>query len=165
MARTPLRESVPLLSLLAAIGSAFCFAEAAIVVRRFPPVHPVVLNAVGMAAGAVLLISGAFLAGDSIELPARSSTWLALAYLVGAGSVLVFVLYVFVIGRWGASRAAYTFVIVPGVAIVLSAWLDDEPVGAGLILGGLLVAGGVYVGALRDGPRAAGGPDASGSGR
>jgi hypothetical protein len=34
-------------------------------------------------------------------------------------------------------------------AIQLSAWLDSEPVGVGLVLGGLLVLAGVYVGALR----------------
>src|SRR5215216_1880268 len=41
------------------------------------------------------------------------------------------------------------FVIIPFVTIVLSAWLDNEPVGVGLVLGGLLVLAGVYVGALR----------------
>ncbi len=41
MARAPLKEGVPLLSLLAAVGSAMCFAQAALLVRRFPPVHPV----------------------------------------------------------------------------------------------------------------------------
>jgi drug/metabolite transporter (DMT)-like permease len=50
------------------------------------------------------------------------------------------------------------FVVVPFVTVVLSAWLDDEPVGAGLLLGGLLVLAGVYVGAaagrcLRRSPR------------
>jgi drug/metabolite transporter (DMT)-like permease len=150
MARAPLQDSLPLLSLVAAIGSAFCFAEAAIVVRRFPPVHPVTLNAVGMAAGSALLILGALLARESIEVPDRSSTWLALAYLVVVGSGLVFVLYVVVIRVWGAARAAYTFVVIPLVTIVLSAWLDDEPVGVGLVAGGLLVLAGVYVGALRE---------------
>ena len=40
-------------------------------------------------------------------------------------------------------------VLVPVVTVALSAWLDDEPVGSGLVLGGLLVLAGVYVGALR----------------
>jgi hypothetical protein len=35
------------------------------------------------------------------------------------------------------------------VTVVLSAWLDNEPLGVGLLLGGLLVLSGVYVGALR----------------
>jgi drug/metabolite transporter (DMT)-like permease len=149
MSRAPVRDSVPLLSLLAALGSAFCFAQAAVLVRRFPPVHPVTMNAVGMTTGAVLLLIGSLLVGEPIALPERTATWLALGYLIAVGSVLVFVLYLVVLRHWTASRAAYTFVLIPIVTVALSAWLDDEPVGAGLMLGGLLVLVGVYVGALR----------------
>jgi drug/metabolite transporter (DMT)-like permease len=81
--------------------------------------------------------------------PERAATWLALAYLVAVGSVLVFVLALVVLRHWTASRFAYLFVLVPLVTVALSAWLDDEPVGAGLVFGGLLVLAGVYVGALR----------------
>ncbi len=149
MSRAPLRESVPLLSLAAALGSAFCFAQAAVLVRRFPPVHPVTMNAVGMAAGAGVLVLASVLVGESLVLPGRAETWGAIGYLVAVGSVVVFLLYLFVLQQWAASRAAYVFVLIPFVTVVLSAWLDDEPIGAGLVLGGLLVLSGVYVGALR----------------
>jgi drug/metabolite transporter (DMT)-like permease len=149
MSRAPLRDSVPLLSLLAALGSAFCFAQAAVLVRRFPPVHPVTMNAVGMTTGAALLLAGSLVVGEPTALPERTATWVALGYLVAAGSVLVFVLYLVVLQHWPASRAAYAFALIPIVTVALSAWLDDEPVGAGLVLGGLLVLAGVYIGALR----------------
>lgn len=163
LSRAPLRESVPLLSVLAAVGSALCFAQAAVLVRRFPPVHPVTMNAVGMAAGAALLLAGSALVGESPELPRDAETWTALGYLVVFGSVAVFGLYLFVLGRWAASRAAYVFVLIPFVTVALSAWLDDEPVGAGLVIGGLLVLAGVYIGALRPGraPEAAAEPAAA----
>jgi drug/metabolite transporter (DMT)-like permease len=61
----------------------------------------------------------------------------------------VFVLYLVVLRYWAASRAAYAFVLIPFVTVLLSAWLDNEPLGAALLLGGLLVLAGVYVGALR----------------
>jgi drug/metabolite transporter (DMT)-like permease len=154
MSRAPLREDVPLLSVLAAVGSAVCVAQAAVLVRRFPPVHPVTMNAVGMATGAALLVIGSLVAGEPIAVPQRASTWAALAYLVVIGSVLVFVLYIVVLGRWSASRAAYTFVVIPFVTVVLSAWLDNEPVRTGLVFGGFLVLAGVYVGALRASPAA-----------
>src|SRR5215212_9365395 len=48
MSRAPLREALPLLSLRAALGSALCIAQATVLVRRFPPVHPVTMNAVAM---------------------------------------------------------------------------------------------------------------------
>jgi drug/metabolite transporter (DMT)-like permease len=149
MSQAPVRDSVPALSLLAALGSAFCFAQGAIVVRRFPTLHPLTMNAVGMATGAAVLVVLSALVGESIAVPERGETWAALAYLVVVGSVVVFGLYVFVLRHWSASRTAYAFAITPIVTVLLSTWLDDEPVGPGLVLGGALVLAGVYVGALR----------------
>jgi drug/metabolite transporter (DMT)-like permease len=149
MSRAPLRESVPVISLLAALGSALCFAQAAVLVRRLPPVHPVTMNAVGMAAGTAGLLVGSVLVGESLELPDRAATWGATLYLITLGSIGVFLLYLYVLGRWEASRASYSFVLIPIVTVVLSAWLDDEPIGPGLVVGGVLVLAGVYVGALR----------------
>lgn len=142
-------QSVPALSLLAAGGSALCLAQAAVLVRWFPPVHPVTMNAVGMATGALMLVALSVLVGESTVLPDQSDTWLALVYLVLVGSMLVFVLYVVVLRYWSASRAAYAWVISPVFTVLLSAWLDDEPIGPELLLGGGLVLLGVYVGALR----------------
>jgi drug/metabolite transporter (DMT)-like permease len=142
-------ESVPVLSLLAVLGGVLCFAQATVLVRQFPPVHAVTTNAVGMAIGAVILLALSLLLKESIVLPERGATWLALAYMVVLGSGPVFVLYVVVVRLWSASRAAYTFVLIPVVTVLLSAWIDDEPIGAGLVLGGLLVLAGVYAGALR----------------
>ncbi|MBT2406041.1 MULTISPECIES: DMT family transporter [unclassified Streptomyces] len=149
ISQATLRGSVPLLSFLALLGSVLSFAQAAVMVQRLPRVHPVAMNAVGMAAGAVALFAGSLIAGYRWVLPERATTWWALAYLVVAGSVLTFVFYLLVIQHWGASRAAYAFVVVPVVAIMASAWLDDEPLTAALLLGTPLILAGVYLGALR----------------
>ncbi len=149
MSGTALEGSIPVPSLLAGIGSAFCFAQGAVIVRGFPPVHPVTMNGIGMTAGAALLLAGALIAGNAIELPRDNETWAAIGFLVAIGSLVVFLLYLVVLARWTASRASYQFVLIPFVTVALSAWLDDEPVGLGLVFGGLLVLGGVYVGALR----------------
>lgn len=149
MSSAALEGSRPLLSLLAALASALCFAQAAVLVRWLPPVHPVAMNAVGMTAAAIALVLAAVAAGDTIELPDSSETWAAVLYIATFGSVAVFLLYLYVLHRWVASRAAYSFVVIPIVTVVLSAWLDDEPVGIGLVLGGALVLAGIYVGALR----------------
>lgn len=151
MSGPTVREGIPLVSVLASLGSAVCFAQAAVVVRRFPPVHPVAMNAVAMTAGAGLLLAASAIAGETWTLPALATTWTALAYLVVVGSVAVFLLYLLVLGRWAASRSAYTFVIIPVVTVALSAWLDEEPIGLALVVGGVLVLAGVYVGALRPG--------------
>jgi drug/metabolite transporter (DMT)-like permease len=143
------REAVPVLSLLAVLGAVLCFAQATVLVRQFPPVHPVTTNALGMATGAAILVALSLLLRESIVLPEGGATWLALMYMVVLGSGPVFVLYVVVVRLWSASRAAYSFVLIPLVTVLLSAWIDDEPIGAGLVLGGLLVLAGVFVGALR----------------
>jgi drug/metabolite transporter (DMT)-like permease len=109
------------------------------------------MNAVGMGVGAVLLVALSFVFGETVELPERSETWLAIGYLVVVGSGVVFVLYVLVLRFWSASRTAYGFVITPIVTVLVSAWLLEEPVGWGLVVGGALVIAGVYVGALRAG--------------
>ena len=106
-------ETVPLLSLLAVLGSVLCFAQATVLVRHFPPVHPVTANAVGMATGAAILVALSLLLEESLLLPERGATWLALAYMVVLGSGPVFVLYLVVVRLWSASRAAYTFVLIP----------------------------------------------------
>jgi drug/metabolite transporter (DMT)-like permease len=157
MSTEPLSESLPLGSLVAALGGALCFASSAIVVRGFPRVHPVTMNGLGMTVGAATLIAGALVRGEALTFPDRGETWLALGYLVGFG-IVVFMLNLFVLARWSASRFAYVFVLIPLVTVVLSAWLDDEPLGSDLVLGGLLVLSGVYIGALRapsSSPRAA----------
>jgi drug/metabolite transporter (DMT)-like permease len=96
-----------------------------------------------------VLLTASLVADEPILLPHRPETWAAMAYLVVIGSVVVFLLYLVVLRYWTASRASYGFVIIPFVTVVLSAWLDNEPVGVALVLGGLLVLAGVYVGALR----------------
>jgi drug/metabolite transporter (DMT)-like permease len=149
MSQAPLRASVPVWTLVVALVSAVSLAQAAVVVRRFPRLHPVTMNAVGMAAGAAALLAGSAVLGESRALPRAPLTWAAIGYVVVAGSVLVFVLYLVVLRHWDASRAAYVFVLSPITAVALSAWLDGEPVGPSLVAGGVLVLAGVYLGALR----------------
>lgn len=140
---------VPTLTLLAILGSVLAFASAAVVVRRSPPVHPVAMNAVAVLVATAVLLTGAALAGESMVLPRIGQTWFALGYLAVVGSVAVFSLQLLVLKHWSASRANYVFVVIPVFTIPLSAWLDDESVGPGLLLGAVLVVAGVYLGALR----------------
>jgi drug/metabolite transporter (DMT)-like permease len=140
---------IPVMSVLAAVGSAVCFAQASITIKRFPPVHPIVVNAVGMTVGAAFLVLLTFITGNEVALPHQADTWWAVAYMVIIGSGVVFTLYVVVLKYWDASRANYGFVVIPIVTVLVSAWLLDEQVTIGLIFGGALVLAGVYLGALR----------------
>lgn len=145
----PLRGSVSLASLAAVLGSVLCFAQALVIVRRLPPVHPVALNTVGMAASVPALLAASLLRGETLALPSLPETWVAVAYVAAIGSVIVFLLQVFVVQHWSASRTAYVMVLIPIVTVALSAWLDQEPITIGLLIGGTLIVLGVYIGALR----------------
>jgi drug/metabolite transporter (DMT)-like permease len=102
---------VPLTSMLAIVAGAVCWAEALVAVKRFPRLDPAVMNAVGMAVGAVVLLLLGVLSDEAFALPESSSTLAAQVYLVVAGSVGVFWLYVFVVQRWTASAASYQLVL------------------------------------------------------
>jgi drug/metabolite transporter (DMT)-like permease len=143
-----LSADVPPLSLIALVGSAACFAEAAVVARKFPDADPFSANAVGMTAAAGGLIAAAAIANESIALPQQATTWYALAYLVPVGSVVVFALFLYVIQRWSASRATYIDVLVPISTAIAAAWILDERIGPELVVGGCLVIIGTVIGAI-----------------
>ena len=145
----PALKEAPALAFLALLGAVVCFAEATVLVRRLPTMHPITMNAVGMSVAAALLITGSLMAGEAQVLPERAATWAALAYVVPVGSIVVFVLFIILLRYWSASRVAYVDVIIPFVAVGLSWWLDDEPITGGLLIGGALILVGVYLGALR----------------
>lgn len=152
--RDSVGTGVPLTALLGVVGAAVCFAEGAVVVKAFPPVHTALMNAVGMTVGAVIVLALSLAMGESIVIPERATTWIAQAYLVLPGSVGVFGLHIFVLRRWTASGASYELVLIPIVTIVISAWLLDEKITASFAAGAALVLAGVYFGALRS-PRSA----------
>ena len=140
---------IPLVYLLALLGGALRIGQAAVVVRAFPPVHPVTMNAVGMTVGAALLLALSALRGDHWTLPKQAETrfraclsgtrWLrrGISALHGRPATLDGVPYVVPDGAD------------PLHHLVLSAWLDNEPIGIGLLVGGPLILAGVYLGAIR----------------
>lgn len=140
---------VTLPSLLAILGAVTAMSVAAVVVRRFPPVHPVAMNAVAALVAGAIFVVAAVVARENLVLPVQGSTWAAVLYLAVVGSVGVFSLHLLVLKHWSASRANFVMVVIPVFAIPLSAWIDDEPVGASLLVGAALIIAGVYLGALR----------------
>jgi drug/metabolite transporter (DMT)-like permease len=139
---------VPLEGIGLAFLGALCLAEAGVVVKLTPRSHPVATNAVAMLTGAAMLTVISLLAGDRWALPTQLDTWLAMGYLVLAGSVAVFWLFVFVLGRWTASGASFEFLLIPLATIPSSALITHEMVTPVMLLGGALILAGVYLGVL-----------------
>lgn len=152
--RDQLRADVPQAAMVAIAFAALASALSGIVVKGFPRSHPVATNAVGMAVGAAMLLAAAlFVPEEQLALPQRRATWLALGYLV-ASSIVGFVILVWLIGRWGASRASYSAVLIPIVTTAAAAALAGERVTLSLVLGGMVVLIGVWIGTLGGGRRA-----------
>lgn len=145
----PAASPVPVSAVLAMLGAVVCMAGGTILVRRAPSIDPIAMNATGILVAAGLLSAAALTTGRQLTLPTQSETWVAVLYLAVVGSVVVFSLQLVVLRRWSASRANYGFVLIPPLTILLSACIDDEPIGPGLLFGGTLIAAGVYLGALR----------------
>jgi drug/metabolite transporter (DMT)-like permease len=64
------------------------------------------------------------------------------------GTLVVFLLLLYVLREWSVTASSYQFVLAPIVSISLAAILLGEPVGPQVLLGVVLVLAGVYVGAL-----------------
>ncbi len=144
----PGSRSLSVVGLLALLAAALCAAEAGVVAKKFPSVPPLMMNGVAMAVGGVVLLALSFVRREPHTVPKLAETWLWLAYLVLLGSIVLFVLYLFVLRRWTASGTSYVFVLFPVVAVGFAALFQGERVTLGLVVGGLLVMAGVYVGAL-----------------
>lgn len=123
-------------------------AASTIVVKRLDRPNPVSLNAVGIATGTMFLLLCSLFAREPITLPSLASTWLALVYLVSS-TVVAFILFVWIIGRWVASSTSYALVLAPMVTIVFAALLLGEQITVDFLIGAAVVLGGVYIGAIQ----------------
>ncbi len=110
----------------AVLGLAALAASESVVVSKLIGLqHPVVMNFVGMTAGAAVLLVVSVVAGENLALPAEGKTQVAVVYLVAA-TVGLFVAVLLVVQRWTASSTSYIFVSMPVVAVVLGALIADE---------------------------------------
>jgi drug/metabolite transporter (DMT)-like permease len=140
--------AVSWLALAALLGSALCIAQVPIIVKTFPRVHPVLENGIGMAVGGALLLLLSLALSEPRAIPADPWVQGSFVYLVLVGSIGVFLLYLFVLGRWTASASSYILLLAPLAAGVVGYLILGEPVSLALVAGGALVLAGVYVGAI-----------------
>ena len=140
--------SVPLLAIALLLAGATCQAEQVVIVKRLPPGDPVAANAIGMLLGGTVLLGASLVGAEPFVLPTQSDTLIAMAYLIGPGSIGVFILALYILARWTASATSYAFLLFPFVAIMLGVVLFDEPFQPVFLLGGAVVLSGVYIGAI-----------------
>ncbi len=147
--------------LISAMLGVVAIAESSVLIKGFPQAHPITTNAIGMSVGGLLLLGASLALREDWMVPQRAKTWLVLLWLITAGSVGLFVLFLYVIKRWTASATVYALALMPVVAVTLGTFVADEPVTIGLIVGAGLVITAVYVTTLSPKlPKATGLPEA-----
>jgi len=139
----------PVLSILALIAGSAIAAEGNIIMKLYSPKsNPIATNALTITSGLILLVILSFVFDETHNTPSLPATWIAIAYSVIPGSVMVFYMFVWLLGRWSASATHYVVMLFPIVATVAGSLLAGEKVTHTFILGGALVIVGVYIGAL-----------------
>ena len=103
-------------------------------------------NAWGMFYGAIVSAMIAAMGGHTFNFDWSPTYVGSLAYLTVFGSIFAFGAYLTLLGRIGASRAGYSMVLFPVLALVLSILFEGLRIDATLILGtALVLAGNVFV--------------------
>ncbi|MEE4252972.1 MAG: DMT family transporter [Desulfuromusa sp.] len=103
-------------------------------------------NAYGMSYGALCMFMIAWISGSPMVIETTPAYLFSLVYLSLFGSVIAFGCYLTLIGRIGVGRAAYTTLLFPIVALLLSTiwenynWTIPGILGIGLILCGNYLA-------------------------
>jgi drug/metabolite transporter (DMT)-like permease len=154
LAADRLNADIPPMALLGVVFAATCLAETGVLLKGTPRAHPVATNAVGMLVGGLLLAILSAAAGETWVLPVQSNTRTAMLFLVVFGSVAVFWLYLFILGRWTASAVSIEFLLIPIATVVYSAILGREAITPALLAGGAVILAGVYIGAYARSGRA-----------
>ncbi|TXS94343.1 EamA family transporter [Parahaliea maris] len=104
-----------------------------------------VCNAWGMFYGAVALYLSAVVLGHEIRLQWQPQYLLSLLYLAVFGSVVAFWAYVTLIGRIGPDRAAYSSLLFPVVALLISTFAEGYQWSVLALLGLALVLAGNWL--------------------
>ncbi len=143
-----LSASIPPGALLLALAGVLFLSEAGVIAKWIPRSDPIATNAVAMVTAGVIGLAASLVLGEPRAIPTEPATWIAIGYVVVLGSVVLFGLYLFGIERWSASGMAYSTLLLPFVSVIAATLLTGESFTPAFGLGGLVMVGGVYVGAF-----------------
>ena len=133
----------------ALIVAAISWSVAASLSRRMPlPAAKAMSSGAQMLAGGVLLTLTAALLGEFRGFHAQAvslGAWLALAYLIVAGSIVGFTAYVWLIHHESPTKVGTYAYVNPVVAVLVGYFLGGEAIGPRTIVGTLLVLVSVVV--------------------
>jgi len=125
------------------IIGAISWSIASALARKLPlPSSKVMSSGAQMLAGGAMLVAVSAARGEwrGFNLLAISGTaWIALVYLVFAGSIAGFTAYVWLLHRESPTKVGTYAYVNPVVAVIIGYFLGGEPLGARTVLGGMFV--------------------------
>jgi drug/metabolite transporter (DMT)-like permease len=125
------------------IIGAISWSIASALARKLPlPSSKVMSSGAQMLAGGAMLVAVSAARGEwhGFDLLAISGTaWIALVYLVFAGSIAGFTAYVWLLHRESPTKVGTYAYVNPVVAVIIGYFLGGEPLGARTVLGGMFV--------------------------
>jgi drug/metabolite transporter (DMT)-like permease len=155
-AGTGVEGVVPLRGALIVVAAATSWAVGSFASRKVPlPADPFVATVYESLAGGVVLTVLGLLRGESLQVDQVSTrSWLGLAYLVVAGSLVAFTAYVWLLQSAPISLTATYAYVNPAVAVALGALIVHEPVTPAILIGGVIIIVGVALVVSTERPRA-----------
>jgi drug/metabolite transporter (DMT)-like permease len=133
-----------LLPVLVVLGASVSWGTGSVLAGRLPaPVSPLLGSAMEMLAGGTVLVGLALAAGQAWSGRASGESLLALAYLVGPGSLLALTCYVIALRRLPTSVVSTYAYVNPVVAVALGALLLGERLTVTALIGGAIVVASV----------------------
>jgi len=134
---------------VALIAGAISWSVASALARKLPlPASKVMSSGAQMLAGGILLAAAAALRGEFHGFHPQAvsfGAWLALLYLIVAGSIVGFTAYVWLLHRESPTKVGTYAYVNPVVAVLLGYFAGGEPLGARTIVGSLCVLASVIM--------------------
>jgi drug/metabolite transporter (DMT)-like permease len=128
---------------VALIIGAMSWSLASALARKLPlPASKIMSSGAQMFAGGIMLAAVAAERGELHGfrlLNVSGSAWIALLYLVFAGSIAGFTAYVWLLHHESPTKVGTYAYVNPVVAVILGYWLGGEPLGGRTVAGGLFV--------------------------
>ena len=125
------------------LAASVSWASGTIVSRRVPlPSRPLLATSMQMLAGGVVLLAAAAATGEFSRFgvsQVSAASWLALAYLIGPGSIIAFSAYVVAVRRLPTATVATYAYVNPVIAVLLGTSFLGEALTASMLAGGALI--------------------------
>jgi drug/metabolite transporter (DMT)-like permease len=128
------------LPVLVVLGASASWGIGSVLAGRLPaPASPLLGSAMEMLAGGTVLLALAAATGEAAPAHASAESLLALAYLIGPGSLLAMTCYVIALRRLPTSAVSTYAYVNPVVAVGLGALILGERLTLTTLLGGVIV--------------------------